>query len=170
MMPQSRSVGSASAELPADALPVRSRNSQHLSRLDQVRVGDATGIGNDLVLVAVAVEPLGDGPQCVAGLDGVGPRGFGFWLRGSGFLNGMLFLSRCGGFWLRRRWSVGLGLARPRRAVRGVQHQVAVVLQDETHVLLALGVGVPHRLVGGVENEVAVALDLGADYVFSVGL
>jgi len=74
-----------------------------------------------------------------------------------------------GGFGLGRRRSVGFGLGRPSRPVGGVQHQIAVVLQDETHVLLALGVGVPHRFVGGVQDEVTVALDLGADNVLSVG-
>ena len=53
---------------------LRLRNRQHLSRMNQVGVADATGVGDLLVPVAVAVEPLGDGPQRVAGHHGVGPR------------------------------------------------------------------------------------------------
>lgn len=52
-----------------------SGNRKHLVRIDQVRVRDAVRIGNHLVLAAVTVEALRDGPQRVAGDDGVGPCG-----------------------------------------------------------------------------------------------
>ena len=55
----------------------------------------------------------------------------------------------------RWRWRhlVGVGARRPGDAVEPVQHDVAVVLQDQPHILGALGVGVPDGLVRRVEHD-----------------
>src|SRR5690349_18696190 len=70
---------------------LRLRNRQHLTRMNQIGVADAAGTGDLVVLVAVAVEPLGDGPQRVPGDHGVRARGG--WRRR----------------WRRRRWCRSLG-------------------------------------------------------------
>src|ERR1700749_710218 len=100
MAPRSRWLGTRRPNCGAGALPSRSRNRQYLSRLDQIRVRDATGVGDDLVLVAVAVEPLGDGPQSVAGFHGVSPGRFAFRLLVRGLLHGVVVRGRCGSFGL----------------------------------------------------------------------
>ncbi len=150
-------------------------NRQHLTGVDQVGVGDSAGGGDLVVLVAVAVETLRDRPQRVTRDHRVGAR-CGRWRwwrrrRGCGGRGRLFDRSRCDlGLQLgrRRRRFVRVGLRGPGRAIGGVQHQIAVVLQDEPGVLLALGVGMPHRLVGGVQHEVAVGLHLGTDDVLSV--
>src|SRR4051812_50136714 len=51
-----------------------SGDGQYLTRMGQVWVGDAAGVGDHVVLAAVTVEPLRDGPERVAGNHRVRPR------------------------------------------------------------------------------------------------
>src|SRR5271163_3159474 len=65
--------------IPIKPHPSRSRECQLLSRFDGVGKRDIVSFGDQLILTEIAVEPLGDVPQCIAGFDGVGlRRGFGF--------------------------------------------------------------------------------------------
>src|SRR6185295_8262041 len=64
-------------------LLAQSRDGQHLTRVDQVRIGNAAGIGDHLVFAAVAVEALRNGPQRIPRQHGVRPRSRRRW-RGAG--------------------------------------------------------------------------------------
>src|SRR5215212_7077629 len=149
------------------------RNREHLTRMNQVRVGDAAGLGDHLILAAVAVEAFRDRPQGVSRDDRVCPRSGRRW-RGRRRL-----CSGCWFGWRGRRlfgrdgnrfrcWRLGslrwrrisLSVGRPRWTVEAVQHEVAVVLQKEPNILGALGIRVPDRLVRCVEYAVAVRLHL----------
>src|SRR4029079_361323 len=55
-------------------LLAQSRDGQHLTRVDQVRIGNAAGIGDHLVFAAVAVEALRNGPLRIPRHHGVRPR------------------------------------------------------------------------------------------------
>src|SRR5690606_13921708 len=138
---------------------------------DQVRVRHAAGVRDLLVAVAVAVEALGDRPQGVTGLDGVGARRGR--RRGNVGRRGVLGLR---GDRLRLRGGrgqrvVGVGARSPRGLAAAVEHDVAVGLHDQTVDVLAVGLGGPGgAALALVEHEVAVALQDGPIHALAVGL